>query len=137
MKAHTCLALSLLLVAMPQAAVAQASTTAPVGTRREMAAERRDAMKRRQEQRLAMTPEQRAAARSRREARLSALPPERQEYLRSLRSYQQSLRLQVRELQAQVNAGTLTRDAMAQQLKAYRDANRPSRPASQSERQTP
>ena len=83
---------------------------------------------------MAVTPEQRAAARARREARLSALPADQQAYLRGLRTYQQGLKLQARELRAQVRAGTLTQDAMAQQLKAYRDANRPARPAGMPER---
>jgi hypothetical protein len=129
--------LALVLIVTPLAVSAQASTTAPTGTRREVAAERRDAVRRRQEARLAMTPEQRAIARSRREARFANLPSEQQDYLRALRRYQGDLRTRARELQAQVAAGALTRDAMAQQLKAYRDANRPTRPTNLPERSRP
>lgn len=129
-KAPFLIALGAALAVSPLAVSAQASTTAPVGTRRDQATERRDAMRVRRDARQAMTPEQRADARIRREARLNAMPADQQEYLRGLRSYQQGLRTQARELQALVASGALTRDAMAQQLKAYRDANRPARPAS-------
>lgn len=129
-KAHFLIALGAVLAVSPLTAGAQASTTAPVGTRRDQATERRDAMRVRRDARQAMTPEQRAAARTRRETRLNAMPADQQEYLRGLRSYQQGLRTQSRDLQKQVASGALTRDAMAQQLKAYRDANRPARPAS-------
>jgi hypothetical protein len=129
MKVHTMFALSVALMASPLAMQAQASTTTPSGARREQAAERRDAMRQRRDARQAMTPEQRAEARARREARISSLPAERQEQLRMRRQYQQGLRERARELQSQVTAGTLTRDEMARQLKAYRDANRPTRPA--------
>jgi hypothetical protein len=78
----------------------------------------------------AMTPEQRAAARSQARERFNAMPVEQQQFVRDLRSYQRGLREKSRELNGQVTAGTLTRDDMAQQLKSYRDANRPSRPAS-------
>jgi phage-related minor tail protein len=56
------------------------------------------------------------------------LSPERQQAIRDQRAYAQGLREKARELRAQVEAGTLTRDAMAEQLKAYREANRPARP---------
>jgi hypothetical protein len=129
---------SALISAAPTVVQAQqASTTAPGATRRELAAERREATRLRREARMAVTPEQRAAARARREARFSAMPADQQAYLRSLRTYQQGLKLQARELRAQVRAGTLTQDAMAQQLKAYRDANRPARPAGMPERRRP
>lgn len=130
MKPHTLIALLAALSAAPITSHAQATATVPAATRRELAAERREAARARREVRAARTPEQRAASRARREARLSAMPADQQAYLRNLRSYQQGLKLRARDLQAQVSAGTLTRDAMAQQLKAYRDANRPSRPAS-------
>jgi hypothetical protein len=129
-KAHFLIALGAALAVSPLTVAAQASTTAPVGTRRDQATERREAMRVRRDARQAMTPEQRAATRTRREARVNAMPADQQEYLRSLRSYQQGLRTQSRDLQTQVASGALTRDAMAQQLKAYRDANRPARPAS-------
>jgi hypothetical protein len=129
-KARFLVALGAAMVVSPLTVAAQASTTAPVGTRRDQATERREAIRVRRDARVAMTPEQRAAARTRREARLSAMPADQQEYLRDLRSYQQGLRTQSRDLHAQVASGALTRDAMAQRLKAYRDANRPARPAS-------
>ncbi len=123
------LALGVFLLATPMVARAQASTTAPNAARREMAAERREAMRLRRDARKAMTPEQRAAARAQREARFNAMPADQQEYIRNLRAYQQALRATSRDLNAQVTAGTITRDQMARQLKSYRDANRPKRPA--------
>jgi hypothetical protein len=131
-------ALAALLLAAPLAVHAQESTTAPTGTRREHATERRDAMRARRDARKTMTPEEReatkAAAQARREARISAMPPEQQQFMRDLRTYQQGLRARARELQSQVAAGTLTRDAMASDLKAYREANRPARPAGMPDR---
>lgn len=126
--------LAAVLTAAPLALQAQGGTGASGATRREMAAERRDAMRQRRDARAAMTPEQRTAARARREARISAMPADQQEYLRNLRTYQQGLKLTARDLRTQVTAGSLSRDAMAQQLKAYRDTNRPARPASMPER---
>jgi hypothetical protein len=130
MKTRIFFALAVALSAAPIAAEAQ-STTAPTAgaPRREAAAERREAMRQRQEARRAMTPEQRAEARARAQERFKALPPEQQQFLRDQRAYSQGLREKARELRAQVTAGTLTRDAMAEQLKAYRQANRPARPA--------
>ena len=81
-----------------------------------------------------MTPEQRKALRADRSARIAAMSPEQQQYMRDRRAYQQGLRVAARELQAQVNAGTITRDAMAHELKAYRTAHRPSRPAGMPDR---
>ena len=129
--------LAVALAAAPLALQAQGSTTASGATRRELAADRRDAMRLRREARAAMTPEQRTAARARREARINAMPADQQEYVRNLRTYQQGLKQTSRELRAQVTAGSLSRDAMAQQLKAYRDTNRPARPASLPERKRP
>lgn len=125
------IALALLCAAAPSAAHAQASTTAP---RRESSVERREAMRARREARAAMTPEQRKALRADRSARIAAMSPEQQQYMRDRRAYQQGLRVAARELQAQVNAGTITRDAMAHELKAYRTAHRPSRPAGMPDR---
>jgi hypothetical protein len=130
------LAVALVLL-LPVAAQAQATSTTDRATagrergqaRREAAVERRDAMRARREAQRDLTPEQRRAARAARGARIDAMPPEQQEYMRALTSYRQSLREQSRTLQAQVTAGTLTRDAMAHQLEAFRDANRPKRPA--------
>ncbi len=131
MKTRILSALAICLTMAPLAAHAQASTTAPTsGPRREMSAERRDAMRARREARAAMTPEQREAAQAARKARFEAMPPEQQQFMRDLRTYQQGLREKSRELQSQVKSGALTRDEMAKQLKAYRDANRPARPAS-------
>lgn len=124
-------ALAAALSAVPFSVQAQ-STTSPTSTgapRREPSAERREAMQRRRDAMKAMTPEQRAAARSRAQERFNAMPPEQQQFLRDQRSYSQGLRELSRDLRAQVTAGTLTRDAMAEQLKAYRTANRPARPA--------
>jgi len=131
MNARFLVALAAALVVSPIAAHAQASTTAPAsGSRREMAAERREAMKARRDAMQAMTPEQREAAKAAREARFNAMPVDQQQFLRDQRAYQQGLREKSRDLRQQVRAGSMTRDAMAQQLKAYRDANRPARPAS-------
>ncbi len=130
MKTRIFFALAAALSVAPIAVYGQ-STTAPTATgtpRREQAAERREAMAQRRAARQAMTPEQRAAARTRAQERFNAMPPEQQQYLRDQRAYSQGLREKSRELRAQVTAGTLTRDAMAEQLKAYRQANRPSRP---------
>lgn len=130
MKTRIFFALAVALSAAPIAAQAQ-STTAPTAgaPRREAASERREAMRQRQETRKAMTPEQRAEARARAQERFRALPPEQQQFVRDQRAYSQGLREKSRELRAQVTAGTLTRDAMAEQLKAYRQANWPARPA--------
>ncbi len=129
MNARILCALGAMLIATPMVARAQASTTAPNAARREMAAERREAMRLRREARKAMTPEQRATVRAQRDARFNAMPADQQEYIRNLRTYQQTLRARSRDLNAQVAAGTLTRDQMARQLKDYREANRPRRPA--------
>lgn len=134
MKTRLLCALAFGLVLSPLAANAQASTTSPTATRRELAVERREAMRARRDARAAMTPEQRKAVRAERTARFDAMPPEQQQYMRDLRTYQQGLKAKSREFQAQVNAGTITRDAMAHELKAYRDANRPSRPTSMPDR---
>ncbi len=131
MKTRIFFALAAALSAAPIAAQAQ-STTAPTAAgapRREQAAERREAMQQRRAARQAMTPEQRAAARTQAQERFNAMPPEQQQFLRDQRAYSQGLREKSRELRTQVTAGTLTRDAMAEQLKAYRQANRPARPA--------
>jgi hypothetical protein len=134
MKTRHLFALTLLCAAAPATAQAQSSTTAPYANRREAAAERREAVRARREARAAMTPEQRQALRAQREARLAAMPPEQRQYVQDRRAYSQELRKLSRDLQAQVSAGTVTRDAMAQQLKAYRDAHRPSRPVGMPER---
>ena len=126
--------LAVLCAAAPIAARAQASTTAPNAPRRETAIERQEAIRIRKAARAAMTPEQRQAARAQREARIAAMPPEQQQYMRDLRAYQQELRLKSRELHAQVSAGTATREAMAQELKSFRSAHRPSRPAGMPDR---
>jgi hypothetical protein len=131
MNTRTLIALVALLAAAPVAVRAQASTTAPTTTQRELAAERREAARARREARRAMVAEQRA---TRRAARLAAMPADQQQYLRDLRTYRGGLRDTAHELTAQVTAGTLTRDEMARQLKAYRDANRPMRPASMPDR---
>jgi Skp family chaperone for outer membrane proteins len=130
MKARLLLTFSVAMLTAPLAAQAQATTNAPAKSQRELATDRREAMQRRRDALQAMTPEQRAAARTQARERFNAMPIEQQQFLRDLRSYQRSLRDKSRELRGQVDAGTLTRDDMAQQLKAYRDANRPSRPAS-------
>jgi hypothetical protein len=130
MNSKLLIALTLVLVSTPIAAHAQATTTPPTRPTRDQMAERRDVMRQRQEARKAMTPEQRAAARSQARERFQAMSPEAQQFSRDQRAYSQGLRDKSRELRAQVTAGSLTRDAMAQQLKAYRDANRPARPAS-------
>lgn len=122
-------ALAAALSVAPLAAQAQSGTAPTAGApRREPAAERREAMQQRRAAMQAMTPEQRAAARSRAQERFNAMPPEQQQFLRDQRAYSQGLREMSRDLRAQVTAGTLTRDAMAEQLKAYRQANRPARP---------
>lgn len=123
----------LLTVALTTASLAaEAQATGPdsrgAGSpRREQMAERRDAMKQRQETRKAMTPQEREAARAAAQERFNSLSPERQQFVRGQRAYAQGLREKARELRTQVEAGTLTRDAMAEQLKAYREANRPAR----------
>ena len=134
MKVRILFALSALFLSAPLAARAQSSTTAPNATRREMAIERRDAMRTRHEARAAMTPEQRNALKAERQARFAAMTPEQRQFMTDRRAYQQALRQTSRDLQAQVTAGTITRDAMAQQLKSYRDAHRPTRPAGMPER---
>ncbi len=123
--------LAVALSAAPMAASAQATAPESRGAgspRREQMAERRDAMKQRQEARKAMTPEEREAARAAAQERFNSLSPERQQFIRDQRAYSQGLREKARDLRSQVQAGTLTKDAMAEQLKAYRDANRPARP---------
>ncbi len=119
--------------AAPVALQAQgASTTNPTTTRREQAAERREAAHGRRdaamERRAAMTPEQRDAARARRAERASAMPAEQVQFRTDLRAYQRGLREKSADLRSQMKAGTLTSSDMATQLKAYRDANRPSNP---------
>ena len=128
-------ALAALCACAPLAARAQSSTTAPNTSRREMAIERRDAMRARHDARAAMTPEQRSVLKAERQARVAAMTPEQQQFMTDRRAYQQTLRHTSRELQAQVTAGAITRDAMAQQLKSYRDAHRPTRPDGMPERQ--
>ena len=135
MKVRVFFALAVLLSCVPHAVRAQSSTTAPNATRREMAIERRDAIRSRHEARAAMTPEQHKALKADRQARIAAMSPEQQQFLTDRRAYQQELRTIARDLRAQVNAGAITRDAMAKQLKAYRDAHRPTRPAGMAERQ--
>jgi hypothetical protein len=134
MKARILFALTVLGAAAPAIVQAQSSTTAPYANRREIAAEHREAVRARREARASMTPEQRKALRTERQARLAAMTPEQQQYVQARRAYSQGLRQTARDLQAQVTAGAITRDAMAQQLKAYRDAHRPSRPAGMPER---
>jgi len=141
MKTRILMALGAVLAATPLAARAQVSTTSPIATqrelaaeRRELAAERREALRARREARQAMTAEQRDAARARRAARIAAMPQDQQQYLRDMRSYQESLRQKSRELQGEVKANIISRDAMAQQLVAFRDANAPTRPAGMPER---
>ncbi len=131
MKTRILFALAAALSAAPITVQAQTTTapTAPGAPRREPGAERREAMRQRRDAMKAMTPEQRAAARSQAQERFNAMPPEQQQFKRDQRAYSQGLREKSLELRAQVAAGTLTRDAMAEQLKAYRQANRPSRPA--------
>lgn len=121
------------LLAVPAAQAQGASTTTPATTRREQATERREAAATRREanaeRRAAMTPEQREAARARRAARANAMPESQRQFRTEMRSYQRGLREKAAELRAQLKAGTITRDDMAMQLKAYRDANRPATPA--------
>jgi hypothetical protein len=133
MKAPILFALTLLCAAVPTISKAQ-STTAPYANRREIAVEHREAIRARREARASMAPEQRRALRAERQARLAAMTPEQQQYVAERRTYSQGLRQTAADLQVQVNAGTITRDAMAQQLRAYRDAHRPSRPAGMPER---
>lgn len=91
--------------------------------------ERREAMRAAWE---SMTPEQREAATARARQRMAerraAMPPEQRAFVDAQRSYRDGLRTRAQELRAQVDAGTITRDQMAEQLKAYRDANMPRRP---------
>ena len=134
---------AIVLMAAPVALQAQgASTTNPSTTRREQALERREAAVARREaaleRRAAMTPEQREAARARRTQRASAMPVEQVEFRRDLRAYQLGLRAKATELRAQVKAGTINGDQMAAELKAFRAANRPAKPAvSKPETETP
>ena len=123
-----------LLTTTPCAVQAQVSTTAPMTSQREMALERRDAMRARREARQALPAEQRAVMTARREARLNAMPVDQQQFVREMRSYRQGLRETSHELRHQLKAGALSGDAMAQQLQAYRDANKPARPAGMPER---
>lgn len=123
----------LALVAVPMVVHAQTTTGVPDrAARRELAAERRALAQERREalraRRAARTPEQREAARLRRQERLNALPADQRQYLTDLRAYQQSLKQKARELRAQVQSGTITRDDMARSLQAFREANRPKRP---------
>ncbi len=121
------------LLAVPAIQAQGASTTNPATTRREQMLERREAAVARREaaleRRAAMTPEQREAARARRAERASTMPVEQVEFRRDMRAYQMGLREKAAELRAQVKAGTITRDQMAADLKAYRAANRPTNPA--------
>ena len=94
--------------------------------RREAAAARRDAMR---DRRAAMTPEQREAVRARRAERVGSMPAEQAQFRTDMRAYQRSLREKAGELRGQVKAGTLTADAMAAELRAFRSANRPTNPA--------
>jgi hypothetical protein len=129
MNVRMMLALTAALTAAPLAAHAQASAPATPGApRREQAAERREKMQERREAAKAMTPEQREAARARAQERFAAMPPEQQQFLKDQRAYSQGLREKSRELRGQVESGAITREAMAEQLRAYRDANRPARP---------
>lgn len=130
MKSRIALGFALLLAAVPLSMQAQVRAPGTEGvTRREPLAERRDAMRQRRETMKAMTPEQRAAARTRAQERFNSLPAEQQAMIRERRAYSLALREKARDLRSQVAAGTLTADAMAEQLRAYRDANRPARPA--------
>ncbi len=123
-----------LLTTAPVAMQAQVSTTAPTTSQREMALERREAMRTRREARQALSVEDRAAIAARREARLNAMPADQQQFVRDMRSYSQGLREKSHELRQQVKSGSLSGEAMAQQLQAYRDANKPTRPAGMPER---
>ena len=127
MNTRLLLGMAAVLCAAPVTAQVRAPGTEGV-TRREPAAERRDAMRQRREAQKAMTPERRAAARAMAQERFNALPADQQQLLRERRAYSQALREKARDLRAQVAAGTLTKDAMAEQLRAFRDANRPARP---------
>ncbi len=134
MKTRTLLLLAALLAGAPIALQAQVSTTAPTAPQREMALERRDAMRARREARQAMSADERAATAARREARLNAMPADQRQFVREMRSYQLGLLERSRELRLQMKAGALSGDAMARELKAYRDANKPARPAGMPER---
>lgn len=134
MTTRTLMLVAALLSAAPMAMQAQVSTTAPTASQREMALERRDAMRARRDARQAMSVDDRMAMAARREARLNAMPADQQQFVRELRSYQQGLREKSRDLRGQMKAGALTADAMATELKAYRDANKPVRPAGMPER---
>ena len=134
MRTRTLMFAAVALLAAPIVVQAQgASTTNPSATRREQAMERREAARDRRgevkERRAAMTPEQRETARARRADRVNAMPAEQVQFRTDLRAYQRGLREKSTDLRAQVKAGTLTRDDMATQLKAYRDASRPRNPA--------
>jgi hypothetical protein len=122
-----------LLTTAPCAVQAQAGT-ARMTSQREMALERRDAMRARREAQQALSAEERAAMTARREARFNAMPADQQQFVREMRSYTQGLREKSHELRQQVKTGALSGDAMAQQLQAYRDANKPVRPAGMPER---
>lgn len=118
-----------LLASTPRAVQAQVSTTSPLASQREMALERREAMRGRRDMRQAMSVDDRAAKFARREARISAMPADQQQFVRESRSYQQSLKQKSRELRQEVKAGRLTPDDVADQLQAYRAANKPVRPS--------
>ena len=118
-----------LLASMPRTVQAQVSTTSPLASQREMALERREAMRGRRDIRQAMSVDDRAAKFARREARISAMPADQQQFVRESRSYQQSLKQKSRELRQEVKAGRLTPDDVADQLQAYRAANKPVRPS--------
>ena len=118
-----------LLASTPRAVQAQVSTTSPLASQREMALERREAMRGRRDIRQAMSVDDRAAKFARREARISAMPADQQQFVRESRSYQQSLKQKSRELRQEVKAGRLTPDDVADQLQAYRAANKPVRPS--------
>ncbi len=134
MKTRTLMLVVALLTAAPIAMQAQVGTAAPMGSQREMALERRDAMRARRAARQAMSADDRAAMAARREARFNAMPADQQQFVREMRSYQQGLREKSRDLRGQMKAGALSGDAMAKELKAYRDANKPARPAGMPER---
>ncbi|MDX2194479.1 MAG: hypothetical protein NW201_14130 [Gemmatimonadales bacterium] len=83
--------------------------------------ERRALRDQMRERRQNLTPEQRAQLQQRREERLAALPPER-------RAYVQQLQAERARLRAQVEAGQLDRRSAGQELRQWRQANRPPRP---------
>jgi hypothetical protein len=134
-----------MIMALPSVVSAQAGNpaTGSAAPGRETAQARRDAMRERRERIRAMSPEEREAARTamrerrqaagpragQRGARLENMTPTQQQFMRDRAAYRQSLSTKARELRSQVQAGTITQDQMAQQLKAFRDANRPQRPA--------